>query len=588
DILAPEKDPDFKLNIYGPNQTLIYSLNPSGYTNIVSFDLQGGWIRFQVPYPFAKNVSSQGDLAMDIPGYTKTLTGLNPAQADAYDVVNRVSNFTAHIEYKHKLASYSLRFNIIHGSEVITLDGRRMIRDLDYFLDYTTGILVFSNPDAVKDSSTVVCTYEYAPLGGQFTSTVWGGRVEYDLTKDLSMGAAFLWNTADQPQDTPDVGSAPYSLQILDGDVQATVPQDVLDSITRAVPFLPQHSEVIKVKASGEAAHSWLNPNTYNRNNENGVAMVDNFESVDAIVGVSLERASWFPSSRPLRFQGDQGPAFSDRRFNNIGMDTNEAHWAHDYQARQAAGQDPHKDMLEMDYHNMGTAGVGDPNRWDSWVTSFGPQPNQAVSASDQLELWYYSDKAAVLHVDVGEISEDAVGNGTLETESTTGILCDTCDNGILTNLTVGSPYFPPPIFGGPAGYYSSAPNYDGNGYWGRNNKILDTEDFDGNGALDTANNYYSFTVPLQNTQNGFGTPMLAQVLLDLTKPNAIISGSGITLSTVPGSSNYYTNIKRVRFWVDGCNASDGTIRLETFQFDGEKWQVRADPNLVNFAGVSV
>ncbi|HXC64654.1 MAG TPA: hypothetical protein VNZ67_09860, partial [bacterium] len=357
-------------------------------------DLQGGWIRFQVPYPFAKNVSSQQDMSMD-PAFKDTLAPLNSAQNDAYDLVNRVSNFTMHIEYKHKLASYNLRFNIIHGSEVITvqdpgLSPRRMVRDLDYFLDYTTGILVFSNPDLVKDTSTVVATYEYAPLGGQYTSTVWGGRVEYDLTKDLSLGSAFLWNSADQPQDTPDVSSAPYSLQLLDGDVQATIPQDLLDSLTRSVPFLPEHSGVVKVKASAEAAHSWFNPNTYNRNNENGVAMVDNFESVDAVVGVSTLRSSWFPSSRPLRFQGDQGPAFSDRRFNNLVEDANGM--AHDYQAREAAGQGAQKEMLEMDYHNMDT-----PNRWDSWVTSFGPQPNQAVSASDQLEIWYYADRTALL-----------------------------------------------------------------------------------------------------------------------------------------------------------------------------------------------
>jgi hypothetical protein len=584
DILAPEKDPDFKLNVYGPNQTLIYPLNVSGYTNYVNFDLQGGWMRWQVPYPFAKTTTNSGDLFMDIPGYTKALTPLNSAQADAYDVVNRISNFTIHIEYKHKLASYNLRFNIIHGSEVIILDGRRMVRDMDYFLDYTTGILVFSNPDAVKDTSTVTATYEYAPLGGQYTSTVWGGRLEYDLTKGISLGGAFLWNSADQPQTTPDVNSAPYSLQILDGDVQATIPQAMLDKLTRAVPFLPQHSEVLKIKASGEAAHSWFNPNTYSRNNENGVAMVDDFESVDAIVGVSTARLSWFPSSRPLRFLGDPGPAYSDRRFNNLGEDTNEADKAHDYVARLAAGQDPHKDMLEMDYHNMDT-----PNRWDSWVTSFGPQPNQAVTASDQLEIWYYSTGSAVLHVDVGEINEDAVANGVLATESTAGILCDTCDTGILTNQTLGSPYPLPPIFGGPAGYYSAAPGYSPNGYWGWNNRILDTEDFNGNGSLDLANNYYSFTIPLVNTQSGFAnTANLAQVLLDLTKPDAVITGPGISLSTVFGTSNYYTNISRVRFWVDGCQNPDGTIRLETFQFDGEKWQVRADPNLVNFAGVSV
>ena len=111
------------------------------------------------------------------------------------------------------------------------------------------------------------------------------------------MGGTFLDNTADTPQDTPDIKSAPFSLQLLDGDVQFRLPQDLLDQLTRAVPGLGHSRGVLKVSAKAEMAHSWYNPNTYSRNNENGVAMVDSFESVAAIVGVSLDCLNWFPSS---------------------------------------------------------------------------------------------------------------------------------------------------------------------------------------------------------------------------------------------------------------------------------------------------
>jgi len=579
DILPPASDPDFKMIVYGPNQSVIYQLDPrSDFSNVAAFDTHGGWLRFTVPYPFAKTTSGPGDLQADPPAYSKLIAPLNSSQADAYNAPARVSNFNIHIEYKHKLTSYSLRFSIIHGSETIMLDGRRLTRDQDYFLDYDSGILVFSNPDLVKDSSVVDCSYEYMPFGGQYTSTVWGARAEYDLTKDLSVGGTFLDNTADTPQDTPDIKSAPFSLQLLDGDVQFRLPQDLLDQLTRAVPGLGHSRGVLKVSAKAEMAHSWYNPNTYSRNNENGVAMVDSFESVAAIVGVSLDCLNWFPSSIPLRYVGDLGPAVTDRRFNQLVTDTNDN--AHDMVARAAQQQDTRKTQLEVNYANMNTAA-----RWDSYVFSFGPQFNQSVAASDTLELWYYTDQPITMHVDVGEVSEDAVDNQVLATESTTGILCQTCDTGILTSAAQLSPYPLPPALGGPAGYYVNSQ------YWGQGNAVLDTEDFDANGALNMANHYYSFTVPLVPGGGNISDGYLTQVLRDLTKPDYVIANyasDGVNLSTVQGSSDFYTRVKRVRIWFDHAAAANGHVRIETLQFTGNKWQVRADPNLLNFAGLSV
>lgn len=581
DILPPAQDPDFKLAIYGPNQTLVYQADSSSINTSnppVTFDTINGLMRFAVPYPFAKGTAGPGDL---LPNATNLVAQELSSQQDCYNAPARVNNFTIHIEYKHKLTSYSLRFNIIQGSEVIVLDGRRLVRDQDYFLDYDSGILVFSHPDQIKDDSVVDASYEYMPFGGQYTSTVWGARAEYDLTKDLSVGGTFLDNTADTPQDTPDVRSAPYALQLLDGDIEFNLPQSLLDEVTKAVPG--GKAGQLKVGLKAEMAQSWYNPNTYSRNNENGVAMVDDFQSVANIVGVSLNYLSWFPSSIPLRYPGDTtGPAPADRRFN---VHVNYTGLAHNEVALGQQSQSTQDTQLEFDLANMNSQ-----KNWDSYVYSFGPQPNQAVASSDTLELWYSTTVPATLHVDVGMVSEDAVDNGTLATESTTGILCSTCDTGILTNLTGGSPYPLPPYYGGPAGYYK----VDGNGhypYWGYGNAILDTEDFDGNGALNTSNDYYSFTIPLVPGSGSSAYGNLTQVLRALSQPDYIINssaGSGVVLGTVQGSANYYTNVKRVRLWVDHCGSPGGVIRIETLQFTGNKWQVRADPNLINFAGLSV
>ena len=570
DILDPKLDPDFKLVIYGPNQAIVWQLDPrTDYTPVVDFDTRLGIMRFRVPYPFAKG-NQYPQMALDT-AFDQDTVALNSNQADAYDAVQRTNNFTIHVEYKHKLSSYSLRFNIIHGSEVITIDGRRMVRDVDYFLDYDTGILVFSNPDLVKTTSTVICSYEYLPFGGQFTSTIWGARAEYDLTKDLSVGSTYLSDSANAPQQTPDIKSGVYSLQILDGDVQAAVPQKVLDNALRPIS---RQSQFLQVKGSVEAAHSWFNPNTYSRNNENGVAMIDDFESVNAIVATSTLRTNWFPSSIPVLPGNLPSPQASDRTFTHLWTNLLTAH---DASNRTLAGEDPSINMLQLDMGPYFTTGT----KWDAYVYSFGPTPNQSISQSSLLQIWVQLKNigSVNLHVDVGEINEDAVDNGVLQTESTTGILASGEDVGILTTGT--SPKSPYPIPSISPGLYQDLQ------YWGAGNSILDTEDFDQTGVINLANNYYSYTAAVNTSaqsssiNNGF-----QELALDLTKFSVI--GDTTQMSTVPGSSTFYTNIKRVRIWIDGASAPNGTLIIESIQFSGNKWQVRADPNLTNMAGTSV
>jgi hypothetical protein len=582
DILDPKLDPDFKLIVYGSNQSVVYQIDPrTDFSGVVGFDTRLGIMMFRVPYPFGQGNTGANMVWTGTSTGSSDDTALNTGRADAYSLTQKTNNFTVHVEYKHKLASYSLRFNIVHGSESITVDGRHMTRDVDYTLDYDTGILMFNNPDLVKDSSTVLATYEYMPFGGQFTSTVWGGRGEYDFNQNLSVGTTYINDSANTPQQTPDIKSGVYSLQILDGDVQVKAPQKAVDALT--APISPR-SGFLKVDASAEAAHSWFNPNTYSRNNENGVGMIDDFESVNSTVAASEMRTSWFPSSIPLLPSGatDTAPTAANRVFTNF---TNEVDIAHDAANRTAQGEDPSITMLKLRWHGMSS-----PANWDSYVYSFGPTPNQSVSQCNLLQLWVKTTVRITLHIDAGQVNEDAIDSGVLATESTTGFLASGEDIGILNSSTsTGSPYPVPSI--NPAAY-KWPDGTDNTGYWGANNNVLDTEDFDQTGALDKTNDYYTYVDPKNPSSCGIVVDPANQngnnngyqeLLLDLTQ-FAVVSdnSSNVVLSTVSGSSNYYTNISRLRLWVDNAEASDGTMWIESVQFTGNKWQVRADPNIVS------
>jgi hypothetical protein len=84
------------------------------------------------------------------------------------------SNFSFLSEYRYRLKDYQVRPNIVFGSERVTVNGRPMKNEIDYFMDYGTGLLQFFNEDELDESSQIEVTYEYAPFGGQLGQTLVG------------------------------------------------------------------------------------------------------------------------------------------------------------------------------------------------------------------------------------------------------------------------------------------------------------------------------------------------------------------------------------------------------------------------------
>ena len=110
------------------------------------------------------------------------------------------------VEFLAVERNYRLRPNIVLQSEVVEVDGRRVTRDLDYFIDYDIGIVTFFNDDLIRESTVIEFTYEFAPFGGQLGETLVGARGTYDIfdNKTLygfsvdkwSVGSTALFNFA--------------------------------------------------------------------------------------------------------------------------------------------------------------------------------------------------------------------------------------------------------------------------------------------------------------------------------------------------------------------------------------------------------
>lgn len=210
------------------------------------------------------------------------------------------------LEYQAIKRTFVLRPNIVLQSETVTVDGRRLNRDLDYFIDYDIGIITFFNDDLIRDSSVIEATYEFAPFGGQLGETMVGARATYDIMTNQRMGpAAFeswtvgstvLYNFSAKPTAPPDIRSTPNSLLVTEADTK--------------VSGLQFGKIPVKTNFTVEEARSKENPNLF------GKALIDSMEGIRQEDAAPLLEDSWQIAANR---QGDEYNDVSDFRGNRNG-----------------------------------------------------------------------------------------------------------------------------------------------------------------------------------------------------------------------------------------------------------------------------
>lgn len=518
-ILLPQYDPEFVFKIYDANN------NEKPITNFsYSIDVDTGVLII------TKNSAPNPEKPF---AYDDNNNLISP---NAYPDISSTtqSRYRMHIEYKYKFKTYQLQdFNIVKYSEVIVMDGRTLVRDVDYTIDYEVGFIFFFNEDKITDKTQITVTYEYMPFGGGFQSNLFGARAEFNLSP-ISIGSTYLFNGSQIPVDVPNVGSTPSSLNILDIDGKINLNKEIIESVFGKSIFLPS-----EISFSGEIAKSFYNPNIYESSNgEKGVGMIDSMEGIDNISGLPVDYNSWFPSSRPVD---------SDLNINNRANQltlSNYDDYGHDTSSVTK------KQLLKIDYNF--TNGIWDGIRYP--VSNSGSD----YSRFKYLEIWINTDwtKDTIFNLDIGVISEDINENGYLDTEDKNN------DNLLNPNEDTGIP----------VKFAGSISNV------GANNNRLDREDMDNNNRLDTNNDYYRYSFTLNNippnyVSNTIGSWKLIKIPLDFATTVSYIGSPSATL------------IKHVRLWLKNNSGQSGSIIIESIQFTGNKWELK-DQSLVNYLDV--
>lgn len=373
------------------------------------------------------------------------------------------------VEYQSIIRTFTLRPNIVLQSEVVTVNGRKMSRDLDYFIDYDIGIITFFNEDLIRESTVIEITYEFAPFGGVLGETLVGARATYDIWQNKksamgnvdkwSAGSTVLYDFAAKPTGPPDIRSTPQSLLVIEGDSQA-----------KGIQF---GTFRLKTNLSAEAALSEQNPDLFGR------AIIDSMEGIQQEDDSTLLKDFWQPASNPENvganlvsdFRGRDNPASHLRWSDGDVLTTDPS----DGNATQKA--------LEIDYSlNTKTTSIPEQVSLVNVISLTGRDFSKKTTLDVEIEgactnvVGTCNNGTNVeLQIDYGSFKEDADGNNQLDTEDQANPVRD----GIL-NLGEDIGY----VFHGPGDDLILGTPDDTTASVGAGNLKLDSEDLDKDGVL--------------------------------------------------------------------------------------------------------
>ncbi len=506
-------------------------------------------------------------------------------------------------------STVNLGFNVVEGSVTVKVGETPLVINQDYVVDYTTGTVTIKNAAALA-STNLKISYEQNELFSLASKTFIGARADYKISDKTSLGFTFVNLKQETLNDKVRIGEEPTNNSMFGVDFTTEIKSKLLTKIVNTLPGFNSKEES-GLTFKGEFAMITGDPNTKKSNipsdNNEAVAYVDDMEGSKKIISMGSNYSSWTVSSIPVGYKSNLtiAPIDSIRqsyrgrmRWYNI---PNDVSIKDIYPLRDvAAGQDRITPFyITYDPNNRGqfnyntqfnnlngltlvdTMAVHKTETFNGIMKYLNSTTTDLVSENiNFIEFSMRVDTRtslvgnpnAKLNIDLGIISEDAIPNGTLNTEdaNNNGTLESNEDIGLdmLTNAQEIALY---PNLGGDPSLDNNGNgniNYDvidgteGNAVYDGGNKP-DTEDLNKNGTLDKANSYRTYSVSLDTVNNtrivGKGANGWAQYRIPLSEFSGIVD---------VGSLN---NVQYVRLWVTGLS---DTIRIALVDLNlvGNQW----------------
>lgn len=511
-------------------------------------------------------------------------------------------------------SSMTLGFMIVEGSELVTLNGRRLEKGIDYNIDYFSGTLNFLIPEATDPTAKIDVSYEENEFISFDQKLLTGTHLKYEFgERNFLSGGAFFYKQSIS-ETKVDIGYEP--MQNFIWNVNGKVEQD-MNFLTTAVDRLPfiETSKVSKFNIEGEYAEVYPNPNPL------GQAFLDDFESSKRTTAPSIMQRQWKMSSPPILGENiipDNGNR-GDFAWYNPYYDVNTKEiWPNQSTSTQANNTTTKTLWMESLFENI------NENRGWNGITTMMYSSDFDQSQSKYLDIWLNAedvqDESLILHIDIGSISEDlqnsmdeegygilntededlyggGMGDNILNDEEDTGLdgCFDPQEDGFGGCLLYGYTYENPPSINdiNSADYidasdpngdnwsysqesddYSNINGLEGNGQ-AMGSRYPDTEDLDKDYSLDYVNDYFTTSIqPTNNTSSSF-----------VTETEDVNGPTGWKLFRLPLSKFEkigdglieWTDVRNMRLWIESdaveSSVNNSTLKIAKLEIVGNEWE---------------
>jgi cell surface protein SprA len=215
------------------------------------------------------------------------------------------NRFSIRGQYKSSSSSeISLNsINIPQGSVSVTSGGVKLIENQDYTVDYNLGRVRILNESLLDSGTPISVSLESNSLFNIQTKTLLGTRFDYEVNKDLNIGATLL-NLRERPLTQKiNVGDEPVNNTIVGADIKYRAESRFITSLVDKLPFYETKAKsTIDFNAEG----AYLIPGYSRAIGKNGNAYIDDFEGSQSTIDLRALN-QWFLASTP-RHQSDLFP----------------------------------------------------------------------------------------------------------------------------------------------------------------------------------------------------------------------------------------------------------------------------------------
>ncbi len=523
-------------------------------------DEANGILSFPNPYPFADTILNSPD---------SSFYWTPRPSADAG------KKYILVIKSARASKVYNLGLNVIEGSEVVTVNGQKLERGKDYTIDYDFGILTITNTSVLTPGADIEINYEIAPLFSVKQRSLWGARFEYDFGPNMYIGSTWLGRSESSAERKPRLGEEPLRNFLGGIDFKIDLDMMFLSKLLNKLPFVkidqPSHFTWY-----GEYAMSFPNPNTL------GKAYLDDMESI--------KEASDFPINRYYYIFGSQPIIVDNTGMQSLADTSNLVDrliWATPVDIVKKGDVYPNITDETKDEYMPVLMLIPEITRnhpgevWASLNTLLS-RDGEDFEKKEYLEVVVHGD-GMVLHIDFGKnISENSIWRdreGRIKSFSPDTIAdedlnhdgifeADSEDVGLDMIRGNDDSWTPSSADDGNDDYhYNSNDPHDYSQIDGtEGNHRRDTEDLDRDGVLNTANDYFEYTINLDDTTflNRYGYEFNGW-------KHYSIPLRELGVYTKIGDPSWRL-IKYGRIWISGMTRTD-TLMIATISVVGTKWE---------------